>query len=49
MHKITRSNLKRRLSVSTRKKDTLTRASLQGMEYPKPASLSDAVNYAKNA
>ncbi len=42
-------NLRRRLFVSMRKKDGLTKASPLSMAYQKPASPSGAANSAKNA
>lgn len=40
---------KRRSSVSMKRKDAPTKALLLSMAYPKPASLSGAVSYVKNA
>lgn len=42
-------SLKRRLSVSTKKKDALTKVSQLNMASQKPVSPSGAANYAKNA
>lgn len=40
---------KKIVSVSTKKRDVLTKASPLNMAYPKPAFSSGAVNYAENA
>ena len=45
----THQNLKRRLSVFTKKKDEPTKVSLLNTVYPKPVFPSGAANLAKNA
>lgn len=40
---------KKKIAVSMRRKDVLTKASLLNTAFPKPVSPSDAASYKKNA